>query len=355
MKTISKIIVLSALISLIVLETACKSDAKKSTSAVKLKALIMDGENNHGIWPKTTMMMKDYLEKSGLFEVDIQRKKYTWIGPHYNKKRLEVDTIIDLMTKYPLNNGFETIAANETKFDSLFNPNFEEYDLVVSNLGWKSSELPEQTKKNFEKYVANGGGLVIVHAANNAWGDWDEFNKMIALGGWGDRDSISGPYVYYNKEGEIVHDPTDGPCASHGPEHQYIVETREPEHPIMKGLPTAWLHADDELYDRLRGPGENMTILATAYSDIEKNSPSWNKALKGTDRHEPMIFTIDYGKGKVFHTPMGHMDYSMECVGFITTFLRGAEWAATGRVTQTVPDDFPSAAVSSSRKWLPEK
>ncbi len=317
----------------------------------KLKALIIDGENNHGIWPKTTMMMKDYLEQTGLFEIDIQRKKYTWVGPHYNKKRLEVDTIIDLLTKYPLKTGIETIPVNETKFDSLFNPNFEDYDVVVSNLGWKSSELPEQTKKNFEHYIANGGGLVIVHAANNAWGDWETYNDMIALGGWGGRDSISGPYVYYNKEGNIVHDPVEGSCASHGAEYEYLVETREPTHPIMKGLPTAWLHADDELYDRLRGPGDNMTILATAYSDVEKNAPPWNEKMKGTGRHEPMIFTVDYGKGKIFHTPMGHMDYSMECVGFITIFQRGAEWAATGKVTQEIPDDFPTDKASSSRKW----
>jgi hypothetical protein len=34
----------------------------------------------------------------------------------------------------------------------------------------------------------------------------------------------------------------------------------------------------------------------------------------------------------------------MQCVGFITTLQRGAEWAVTGNVTQPVPWDFPSAA-----------
>ena len=48
---------------------------------------------------------------------------------------------------------------------------------------------------------------------------------------------------------------------------------------------------------------------------------------------------------------MGHMDYSMECVGFITTFQRGTEWAASGQVSQAVPDDFPKADATSSRKW----
>jgi type 1 glutamine amidotransferase len=94
-----------------------------------------------------------------------------------------------------------------------------------------------------------------------------------------------------------------------------------------------------------------MTILATAYSDPEKNGPPWSPDVKGTDRHEPMLMAINYGKGRVFHTALGHMDYSMECVGFITTFLRGAEWAATGKVTQEIPADFPDKNKLNARKW----
>jgi type 1 glutamine amidotransferase len=92
----------------------------------------------------------------------------------------------------------------------------------------------------------------------------------------------------------------------------------------------------------LRGPGENMHVLATAFASPEHG---------GTGRHEPMIFTINYGKGRVFHTPMGHGDYSMECVGFIATLQRGAEWAATGKVTQELPKDFPTAEEGKSRKF----
>ena len=119
----------------------------------------------------------------------------------------------------------------------------------------------------------------------------------------------------------------------------------------MQGLPLEWLHTKDELYDRLRGPAINMTVLATAFSDKEKNGPPWNEKVDGTGRHEPMLFTVDYGKGRVFHTTLGHMDYSMECVGFITTLQRGAEWAATGSVSQSIPEDFPSAEKTSSRSW----
>jgi type 1 glutamine amidotransferase len=119
-----------------------------------------------------------------------------------------------------------------------------------------------------------------------------------------------------------------------------LVVVRDAQHPITQGMPKAWLHAQDELYDQLRGPAENMKVLATAYAD---------KKFGGTGRDEPMIFTIDYGKGRVFHTPMGHADYSMKCVGFIVTLQRGTEWAASGKVTQKLPADFPKPDATTSR------
>ena len=94
-----------------------------------------------------------------------------------------------------------------------------------------------------------------------------------------------------------------------------------------------------------------MTVLATAYSDVEGNAPPWDKKVVGTGRHEPQLIAVDYKEGRIFHSAMGHMDYSMECVGFMTTFQRGTEWAASGKVTIPVPDDFPTREQSSARKW----
>ena len=287
----------------------------------KMKALIIDGQNNHVMWPKTTVMMKQYLEDTGLFSVDIQRTAYTWKGE-------------DLILKFPIAGLPKTEALKDPKADPNFKPDFSQYDVVVSNFGWNAADWPKETQDALEVFVREGGGLVVIHAANNSFGEWLEYNKMIGLGGWGGRTEKSGPYVYYNDAGELIKDTSPGKGGAHGPQHEFTLQIRNAEHPITKDLPMKWLHAKDELYDRLRGPAENMEVLATSYS---------SKDFKGTGRHEPMLMTLNYGKGRIYHTPMGHADYSMECVGFIFTLQRGTEWAATGNVTQTkVPNDFPT-------------
>jgi type 1 glutamine amidotransferase len=110
----------------------------------------------------------------------------------------------------------------------------------------------------------------------------------------------------------------------------------------MAELPSQWLHSEDELYDKLRGPAQNMEILATSFSD---------EKFDGTNRHEPILMTIKYGKGKIFHTVMGHNRKALSCVGFMTTFIRGCEWAADKKVTFDVPVDFPKEKVISTRTY----
>ena len=295
----------------------------------KLKALIVDGQNNHEVWPKSTLMMKHYLESSGLFDVEVARTHYLW------KAEREAAFL-------PLANAGVSELLKEPKADPAFKPDFSKYAVIVSNFGWKAADWPEETRRAFEKYMAEGGGLAVVHAADNSWPTWPEFNRMIGLGGWGDRNEKNGPYVYYDKAGQVVRDTTPGPSGKHGPQNEFVVTLRNHEHPITRGLPDFWMHSKDECYSLLRGPAENMAILATAC-----DSP----ALKAAGRNEPMLMALTYHKGRVFHTTLGHDSYSFECVGFITTFLRGTEWAATGKVTQPIPPDFPAADKPSARPF----
>jgi type 1 glutamine amidotransferase len=270
-----------------------------SQAADPLKALIVDGQNNHSVWPQTTKMMKAYLEETKLFIVDV-----------------------------------ETAAPQGT--DPNFRPDFTRYSVVISNFGHGAAPWPAETRTAFESFVRDGGGFVVIHAADNSFPEWPAYNEMIGLGGWGGRTEKDGPYVYLDKAGQLIRDESPGLGGNHGTQWEFPVIIRDREHPITQGMPAEWMHAKDELYDQLRGPAKNMQILATAESQV-------------TGRHEPMIFTIRYGKGRVFHTPMGHAEYSQECVGFITTLQRGTEWAATGNVTIPIPPDFPGTDAVSTR------
>jgi type 1 glutamine amidotransferase len=210
--------------------------------------------------------------------------------------------------------------------------------VVVWNYDAPDERWPAELKASFEKYVRGGGGFVSVHAADNAFPNWLAFNEMIGVGGWRGRTEKSGPFWYY-KDNKLVSDPAPGAAGSHGQRTPFQVAVRG-DHPITNGLPKLWMHQGDELYARLRGPGKNMTVLATAYSD---------PANAGSGHDEPMLLTIAYGQGRVFHTTLGHDINALSSVDFVVTFQRGTEWAATGKVTQKVPASFPTANSVSYR------
>lgn len=285
---------------LLALAIALSTAAGPYQDAKPIRALIVDGQNNHD-WKSTTPVLVETLEATGRFEVEV------------------------------------TTAPAQGEDMSGFRPDFASHDLVISN--YNGEPWPESTRAALEEYVSGGGGLVIVHAADNAFPDWPAYNRMIGLGGWGGRDESDGPYIRY-RSGEFVRDESAGRGGSHGKRHPFEVVVRDPEHPITRGLPKVWKHAEDELYDRLRGPAEHLTVLATAYSD---------PATGGTGEHEPMLMVIAYGDGRVFHTTLGHDTTAMSCAGFRSTLARGAEWAATGTVTLPVPDDFPTEKATSTR------
>jgi type 1 glutamine amidotransferase len=281
----------------------------------KIKVLIVDGQNNHN-WQATTPQLKRILEESGRFVVDVATSPQ--MPRAAQGKKVEAEEL----QKYK-----EAMAK--------FRLDFAKYDVVLSN--YNGDRWPEQTRRDLEEYVTGGQGLVIIHAANNAFGDWKEYNSMIGMG-W--RDAKFGDRLTVDDQGrEVRVEKGKGPGAGHGAQHPFLVTVRNPEHPITHGMPREWMHAQDELYHGMRGPAEHVTLLATAFDE---------KAKGGTGEHEPMIWTVTYGKGRVFHTPMGHDLTGMRCVGFIATVQRGTEWAATGKVTIPIPDNFPTATETRS-------
>ncbi|HTB96583.1 MAG TPA: ThuA domain-containing protein [Terracidiphilus sp.] len=261
-----------------------------------IRVLIVDGESGgpYHNWRLTTPVFREELEETGLFQVKVV-----------------------------------TAPAHDGDFSS-FQPKFSDYQVIVLN--YDGPDWPENLRASFEKFVSDGGGLVVVHAADNAFPNWPEFNQMIGVGGWRGRTEQAGPHWYF-RDGKLEQDASPGKAGNHGARLPIQIVARDAQHPILKGLPPVWMHAADELYNSMRGPGKNMTILATAHSDLEN---------RGTGVDEPMLVVVQYGKGRVFHTTLGHDVAALSCVGFMTVFQRGTEWAATGRVTQKAPANFPT-------------
>jgi uncharacterized protein len=274
-----------------------------ASAAQPIPIMLLDGESAgpYHAWKQTTPVLKRELEDTGLFQVTV-------------------------VTAPPSNTDLST-----------FHPDFARYRAVVLN--YDAPDWPAALKESFEIYVKNGGGVVVVHAADNAFPGWKAFSEMIGVGGWRNRSEASGPH-WFVQDGKVISAAMPAESGSHGKRLPFAVTARDPEHPILKGLPKIWMHVGDELYATLRGPGTNMTVLATAHSDPANN---------GTGRDEPILMVLNYGKGRIFHTTMGHDVPAMSCVGFITTLQRGTEWAATGAVTQKVPADFPDATTVRSR------
>jgi type 1 glutamine amidotransferase len=279
--------------------------ALTSRAAAPIAVMILDGESGgtYHDWQRVTPVLKKILDETGLFATTV-------------------------VTTPPANGDF-----------SSFMPDFTKYQVVVLNYDAPDDRWPASLKTAFEQYVKNGGGFVPVHAADNAFPGWQAFNDMVGVGGWRGRREQVGPY-WFIKDGKLTSDAAAGSAGSHGKRVPFQMSVRNNTHPITKGLPPVWMHQGDELYARLRGPGRNMTVLATAFSDPQNN---------GSGRDEPQLMVLSYGKGRVFHTTLGHDINALSSVDFVVTLQRGTEWAATGQVTQKVPANFPTATTVSYR------
>jgi len=271
----------------------------------KVKVLFIDGQNATAHkWQETDPAIKDLLEKTGRFTVE-----FATTPPALAKNATAEDK-----------------KASEAAW-AKFKPDFSKYQVVVSN--YSGTPWPDDVKKSFEQFVTDGGGFVAYHFAVAAFREWDAYNKMIGLG-W--KDNKFGEGLCFDDAGKLVRRAKgEGPNNGHGAAHQFTVAIRDANNPITQGFPAKWLHVKDELYAGQHGPAQDMTILATAYSAKEPAE------IKGTGFHEPMAWTIPYGKGRCFVSLLGH-DVSATVEPLAAALLaRGVEWAATGKVTIPVP------------------
>ena len=262
-------------------------------------AVIITGQNVHD-WELSQNRLKQILENSALFNVDIE-------------------------------------MIEKGKAES-FACDFNDYHVVI--LDYNGETWSNKTKKSFESFVKNGGGLVICNNANGAFPNWSEYAEMIGLGSWNPKPTSGNMYITW-EDGKTIRKSTPELVTWFPMVSEFKIDVRNKEHPITDGLPAAWLHTKDILQSGLAGPAKNVNLLATTYCDTVLEH--------GTGHHEPVMFTVNYGSGRVFHTTLGHTD-AMACAGFIVTLQRGAEWAASGAVNQQVPVDFPNSVSTSTWK-----
>lgn len=288
---------------------ALSSIAVTAQNRNRIPVLIVDGFSNHD-WRQTTALTKWILEQSDRFDVHTSTIPLDSVGrsawlPDFNK--------------------FAVVIQNT---NNIHNP----------ALRW-----PERAERALEQYVKKGGGLYILHSANNAFPHWKEYDKMIGLG-W--RPDSVGYALEIGKDGSIIrHAPGEGKGTGHGERFNAVIQILT-RHPINKDYPDQWQTANTEVYNFPRGPAENITVLSYAYDSTR------------THRMWPVEWVVAYGKGRVYNSSMGHLwrgeiyPPAYRCVGFQTTVIRVTEWLATGKVTFPVPANFPAKDRQSLRSEL---
>jgi hypothetical protein len=181
-----------------------------------------------------------------------------------------------------------------------FSPDFSKYKLVI--VDYEGDAWPEKTSSALMDFVNNGGGAVFLRSESDPGTPVPE-------------------------------------TVSVSKKHDFEVRNRLSNHPVTKGLPERWLHPEDVIIQGVKTAGEDIQVLASAFSVT---------SFDGSGVAEAVLLAKKYGKGRIFidmlGTPDNEENKALHCAGYIVTLQRGAEWAATGAVTQEVPFDFPTAA-----------
>lgn len=319
---------LSYLIRTVALFILC---ALPAVSEAKPAILIIDGRNNHD-WRTTTDALRATLESTGLFAVEVSTAPEDLAPPMPPKPKVEDAAY--LAAKQQRDEVVKNLRPAMDAAWAKWSVDFTKYTAVVLN--YNGPSWPEPMRKAFVDYVRGGGGVFLVHAANNAFADWTEFNEMIGLG-W--RKAGFGVALTIHPDTGAVAECCADQASGHGSKHPFVVAVRKPEHPVLRGLPVEWLHGRDELYHHMRGPAKGVTILASAHSEVKEG---------GSGLHEPVLWETAFGKGRVLTCSLGHfwpgdtLFDSLHCVGFQTLLARGVEYVASGKVTLDVPANFPT-------------
>jgi type 1 glutamine amidotransferase len=206
---------------------------------------------------------------------------------------------------------FEVRATEE--FHGANAETLQPYDVVVLVYSDEKLDVPawsDSTKEALLNFVRSGRGLVVYHHSAASFQSWPEYRALIGCV-W--RTNVS----------------------HHAPVHDYKVDIRDFDHPITHGMSGPFLAKTDELYAGLDClPANELHVLATGWDDHSLYVAKPKEPIPTTpSQDEPLLWTHSYGKGRVFATMLGNDIRAVHTAGFISTFVRGTEWAATGAVT----------------------
>lgn len=244
-------------------ESLAQERAAPAVRPARIPVLLISGQNNHD-WEYTNPKIEQGLEASGRFDVDV------------------------------------TLEPAKTLADAA---GLAKYRCFVLN--YNGARWGEPAESNFVAAVRGGTGVSVIHAANNAFEGWTEYEQIVA---------------------DLWREGT-----GHGRYHAFDVKIVDRDHPVTRGMRDLKAHPD-ELYHRLvHTPGVETRVLATAFADPETG---------GSGQDEPMAIVLRFGKGRIFHTPLGHV-WPGDVASRATfddpqlhhLIARGTEWAATGEVT----------------------
>ncbi len=277
-----------------------------------IKVLVVDGYGNHD-WQRTTKLIQGVLSGHEEFSVEVST----------------VPVRSDDPSSHP------------------WRPEFSRYDVVVqtcNDINGSGPLWPEQVRKDFEKWVAAGGGVFVFHSGNNAFAGWEAYNEIIGLG-W--RPLDYGTAIRIGPDGSLEKIPPGaGQGTRHGPRTDREIH-RMGDHPIHAGLPRVWMTPLIEVYAHARGPAKNLDVLSWA-------------ADPATGDRWPIEWVVRYGKGRVYTSTFGHVwkdeqdPVNLRCAGFQTIMVRALQWLAVRDIDPAVPADFPSSKAISLRP-LPEQ
>ncbi|MBL8842890.1 MAG: DUF1080 domain-containing protein [Planctomycetes bacterium] len=232
-------------------------------SGDKVPVLLISGQNNHD-WQYTNPKIAEGLLQSGRFDVDI------------------------------------TLEPAKTLADAAAIAKYRCFVLNYNGERWGAA-----AEQNFVAAVKGGTGVSVIHAANNAFEGWTEYEQIVA---------------------DLWRAGT-----GHGRYHAFDVRMIDRDHPITRGLPDLKSHPDELYHNLVHTPGVETRVLAVAHSAKETG---------GTGKDEPMAIVLHYGAGRIFHTPLGHVwpgDVASRATfdnpALHLLIARGTEWAATGAVT----------------------